>query len=109
MSTFQLLIDSLYRELLFTSVILLIILLFNNLVLYRQKLTSHFSMMLLCGAVMCVFELLWDVFDDHTAMTLQYTNAGHCHPILQRRGEPCAILKKKYGMFLAGMDDTEYR
>ena len=34
--------ESLYRELLFTSLILLVILLINNLVLYRQKLTSHF-------------------------------------------------------------------
>ena len=61
--------ESLYRELLFTSLILLVILLINNLVLYRQKLTSHFSMMLLCGAVMCVFEVLWDIFDDHAEMS----------------------------------------
>ena len=68
MST-QLIIDSLYRELLFASTILLVILLVNNLVLYRQKLTSHFSMMLLCGAAMCAFEVLWDVFDDHAAFS----------------------------------------
>ena len=65
----QILVDSLYRELLFTSLILLIILLFNNLMLYRQKLTGHFSMMLLCGMATCVFEILWDIFDDHVELT----------------------------------------
>ena len=73
----QLLVDSLYRELLFTSMILLVILLINNLALYRQKLTSHFSMMLLCGTAMCAFELLWDVLDDHAAVSpLIYFCAG---------------------------------
>ena len=73
----QLLVDSLYRELLFTSMILLVILLINNLALYRQKFTSHFSMMLLCGTAMCAFELLWDVLDDHAAVSpLIYFCAG---------------------------------
>ena len=73
----QLLMNNLYRELLFTSVILMVILLVNNLALYRQKLTSHFSMTLLCGAAMCVFEVLWDVFDDYAALTpLIYISVG---------------------------------
>lgn len=41
-------------------------------------------------------------------MTLQYTNAGHNYPVLQRRGEACQLMKKVHGLFLAGMDDTEY-
>ena len=73
----QLLMNNLYRELLFTSVILMVILLVNNLALYRQKLTSHFSMTLLCGAAMCVFEVLWDIFDDYAALTpLIYISVG---------------------------------
>lgn len=65
----QALIEGLYRELLVASMIILIILLFNNLVLYRQKLHNSFSLMLICGTAMCVFELLWDIFDGHAALT----------------------------------------
>lgn len=65
----QFLTDNLYRELLIISMMILIILLMHNLVLYRQKLSSFFSLMLLSGAVMCVFELLWDLMDDHIGLT----------------------------------------
>ncbi len=56
-----------------------------------------------------MFATAWIGILDTRTKTLQYTNAGHNYPVLQRRGEPCALLKKKHGLFLAGMDDTEYR
>lgn len=56
-----------------------------------------------------MFATAWIGILDTRTMTLQYTNAGHNYPVLQRRGEPCALLKKKHGLFLAGMDDTVYK
>lgn len=56
-----------------------------------------------------MFATAWIGILDTRTKTLQYTNAGHNYPVLQRRGEPCTLLKKKHGLFLAGMDDTEYR
>ena len=56
-----------------------------------------------------MFATAWIGILDTRTMTLQYTNAGHNYPVLQRRGEPCVLLKKKHGLFLAGMDDTVYR
>ena len=56
-----------------------------------------------------MFATAWIGIYDTGTHILQYTNAGHNYPVLQRRGEPCTLLKKKHGLFLAGMDDTEYR
>lgn len=56
-----------------------------------------------------MFATAWIGILDTRTMALQYTNAGHNYPVLQRRGEPCALLKKKHGLFLAGMDDTVYK
>ena len=55
-----------------------------------------------------MFATAWIGILDTNTMTLQYTNAGHNYPMLKRSGEPCAFLKKKHGLFLAGMDDTVY-
>lgn len=69
-------IDGLYRLLLFTAMILLFILLYNNIVLYRRKLSDLFSLMLMASAAMCTFELLWDYFDGHTDLkALTYIGA----------------------------------
>ena len=56
-----------------------------------------------------MFATAWIGIYDTETHTLQYTNAGHNYPVLHRRGEACTLLKKKHGLFLAGMDDTEYR
>lgn len=56
-----------------------------------------------------MFATAWIGIVDTKTKILQYTNAGHNYPIIKRSGEQCAILKKKHGLFLAGMDDTEYR
>jgi len=55
--SYQLIADTLYREILIISVVLIIILLINNLVLFKQKFTSLFSLMLLFGLAACVAEL----------------------------------------------------
>ncbi len=56
-----------------------------------------------------MFATAWIGIIDTTTMTLQYTNAGHNYPLLARAGEHYEILKKKHGLFLAGMDDTVYK
>lgn len=63
--TEQAIINGLYRELLFVAMILLGILLFNNLVLYKQKLKDRLSLMLLFAVVMCSFEILWTFCEGH--------------------------------------------
>ncbi len=56
-----------------------------------------------------MFATAWIGILDTQAMTLQFTNAGHNYPIIKHFGEKAELLKKKHGLFLAGMDDTEYR
>ena len=62
-------IDSLYRELLITAMILFAIVLYNNLALYKRKVRDPLSLMLLSGMVMCAFELLWEFCDGHTDLS----------------------------------------
>jgi serine phosphatase RsbU (regulator of sigma subunit) len=56
-----------------------------------------------------MFATAWIGIVDKRTMTLQYTNAGHNYPLLQRKGQPCEIVKKTHGLFLAGMEFTRYR
>lgn len=56
-----------------------------------------------------MFATAWIGILDKRTMTLQYTNAGHNYPFLQRKGQPCEIIKKNHGLFLAGMEFTKYR
>ena len=75
--SYQLIADTLYREILIISVVLIIILLINNLVLFKQKLTSLFSLMLLFGLVACVAELILDILDgDPQKTSLIYLVGG---------------------------------
>ena len=55
-----------------------------------------------------MFITAWIGILDTRTMTLQYTNAGHNYPVLQRRGKPCEPLKDAHELFLAGFDFTEY-
>lgn len=55
-----------------------------------------------------MFATAWIGILDTNTMTLQFTNAGHKYPMFKRPGEPCVIMKKNHGLFLAGMEDTEY-
>ena len=74
--TDQVIIDGLYRELLFIAMILLGILLINNLVLYKQKLKERISLMLLFAVIMCCFEILWSFCDGHPQLkALTYIGA----------------------------------
>ena len=55
-----------------------------------------------------MFATAWIGILDTNTMSLQFTNAGHNYPMFKRLGEACALLKKKHGLFLAGMEDTVY-
>lgn len=55
-----------------------------------------------------MFATAWIAILDTKTKILQYTNAGHNYPLFMRKGDKCVMLKKVHGMFLAGMDDTEY-
>ena len=70
-------IDSLYRVVLLTGLILSAILLYNNLVLYRRKLTDSLSLMLLSVTVMCLFEIVWEVCDGHLELSV-FSYIGAC-------------------------------
>ena len=56
-----------------------------------------------------MFATAWIGIIDTRTMTLQYTNAGHNYPVLQRKGQPCELITKVHGLFLGGMEFTQYR
>ncbi len=55
-----------------------------------------------------MFITAWIGILDTRTMTLQYTNAGHNYPVLLRKGKPCEPVAETHGLFLAGLDFTEY-
>ena len=55
-----------------------------------------------------MFATAWIGILDTREMILQYTNAGHNYPVLQRKGRPCEPLDTVHGLFLAGMEFTTY-
>ena len=61
--------DNLFRELLWFSLFLLIIMLYNTLVLYRRKIIDRLSLMMLAAVAMCAFELMWEYFDGNPKLT----------------------------------------
>ncbi|MBR6050259.1 MAG: serine/threonine-protein phosphatase [Clostridia bacterium] len=56
-----------------------------------------------------MFATAWIGILDTRTMMLQYTNAGHNYPIIQRKGQPCEQIAKVHGLFLAGMEFTRYK
>ena len=56
-----------------------------------------------------MFATAWIGMIDTRTMTLTYTNAGHNYPLISHDGRDYDIMKKKHGLFLAGMEDTVYR
>lgn len=56
-----------------------------------------------------MFATAWIGILDTRTKILQYTNAGHNYPVLQRKDQPCEELKKVHGLFLAGMEFTRYK
>lgn len=55
-----------------------------------------------------MFITAWIGILDTRTMTLQYTNAGHNYPVLLRKGRPSEPVAETHGLFLAGLDFTEY-
>ena len=56
-----------------------------------------------------MFATSWIGILDTRTMTLQYTNAGHNYPMIQRKGQPCEEIKVNHGLFLGGVEFTRYR
>jgi len=56
-----------------------------------------------------MFATSWIGILDTRTMTLQYTNAGHNYPMIQRKGQPCEEIKVNHGLFLGGIEFTRYR
>ena len=73
-------VDRLYLELLFVGAILLIILLVNNIFLFKQKITDYISLMTIAGIVMCAFEIAWTAASGNPEInTLAYImGCGYC-------------------------------
>ena len=55
----------LYLELLFVGLVFLLIMLINNLFLYKQKLKDKISFMLIAGIATNVFEIIWSIFENN--------------------------------------------
>lgn len=55
-----------------------------------------------------MFATSWIGILDTRTMTLQYTNAGHNYPMIQRKGKPCEEIKVNHGLFLGGLEFTRY-
>ncbi len=56
-----------------------------------------------------MFATAWIGIVDTRTMTLQYTNAGHNYPCLLRKDQPCEIIKENHGLFLGGLEFTQYK
>ena len=56
-----------------------------------------------------MFATAWIGIVDKRTMTLQYTNAGHNYPFFQRKGQSAEMIEKAHGLFLAGMEFTQYK
>ena len=72
--------DRLYLELLFVGALLLVILLVNNIFLYKQKITDYISRMTIAGIVMCAFEIAWALVEGHPNLNAvaYITGCGYC-------------------------------
>lgn len=56
-----------------------------------------------------MFATSWIGILDTRTLTLQFTNAGHNYPMLQRRGQPSEEVRAKHGLFLGGLEFTRYK
>ena len=56
-----------------------------------------------------MFATVWIGILDIRTKTLQYTNAGHNNPIIQRKGKTPEELEPVHGIMLAGFETTKYQ
>ena len=56
-----------------------------------------------------MFATAWIGILDLNTKIMQFTNAGHNFPMIQKKGMSCEMLEKKHGLFLAGMEGIVYR
>ena len=56
-----------------------------------------------------MFATAWIGILNLKTLVLQYTNAGHNYPLIQRCGKPSELLKDKHGLFLGCMDGIVYK
>lgn len=59
-NTLNLTVHHLFQLLIYTALFIFVVLLLNNILLYRRKLKDPITVMLICGIFISVFELLWD-------------------------------------------------
>lgn len=72
----QVLADNLYRLILITALVILVMLLINNFAFYRRKIKDDISLMLIFGIITTVFEILWDNFEGQpNLLPLTYISA----------------------------------
>ncbi len=73
----QYILDNVYRILLLAGMAILLILLVNNFVMYRRKLTDHISLLIIACFFTNLFELLWEIVEGHLELApLTYIFAG---------------------------------
>lgn len=53
-------LNHLYQLLLYSALFIFVILLINNLMLYKRKLKDPLTVLLICGIFISIFEILWD-------------------------------------------------
>ncbi len=74
--------EGLYLELLFVGLVLLVIMLVNNIFLYKRKLNDKISFMLFAGIAMSIFEITWTLFQRKTGAVVRATTyvaiSGYC-------------------------------
>lgn len=56
-----------------------------------------------------MFATSWIGILNLKTLVLQFTNAGHNYPLIQRCGKPCELLKEKHGLFLGCMEGILYK
>ena len=56
-----------------------------------------------------MFATAWIGILNLKTMVLQYTNAGHNYPLIQRCGEPCELMTDKHGLILGCMEGIRYK
>ncbi len=56
-----------------------------------------------------MFATAWIGILDTRTMIMQYTNAGHNYPMIRQAGKSFEMIRKRHGLFLAGMEGIKYK
>ena len=77
-------LNHLYQLLLYSALFIFVILLINNLMLYKRKLKDPLTVLLICGILISIFEILWDYASGKPNLkVLGYISVfGYCYSFL---------------------------